>query len=107
MADYYKVSNTRNPHTDWTAGVVLERDKDGNVTKEVTFGVPTNELTGDDRKKLEGMGYTVESSSAKEADEVAQSGAPATVGTDVTGAAPVFGSSEAPDQSVARPDKSK
>ena len=99
MADYYKVSGTTNPHTDWTSGVVLERDDEtGEVTKEVRFGVPTNELNEGDRKKLSDLGYTVERSSAKEADEVAVTGPAATVGTDVTGAAPVFGESEAPDQ---------
>ena len=99
MADsYYKLVGTTNPHTDWTTEVVLERDEDGNVTKSIGGAMPST-LTAADRKKVEAMGYSLESVSKEEAEEVA---ATSGVGGDVTGSAPVFGTSEAPNQTAGR-----
>ena len=96
MADtYYKLVGTGNRHTDWTTGVVLERDDDGNVTKEVTAaGSP---LSAEDKEKVEALGFKLEKVSKAEAEEAQASG----VGSDVTGAAPVFGAEETPNQAPA------
>jgi YbbR domain-containing protein len=88
-SDYYKLAGTgSNRHTDWTAEVVLEVDKDGNPTKVARAGEPV-QLTVDDRSKLKELGFEVEQSSKSEADEVEAS----SVGSDVTGQSPVFGTS--------------
>src|SRR4051794_30849233 len=93
MADYYKLVSTTNPHTDWTTEIVLERDEEtGEPTKVVRAGVPT-QLSGADRKKVEELGYGLESASKEEAEQ-----AEAQAAGDVTGSAPVFGDSEAPNQ---------
>ncbi len=88
-SDYYKLAGTgSNRHTDWTAEVVLEVDKDGNPTKVARAGEPV-QLTADDRSKLKELGFEVEQSSKSEADEVEAS----VVGSDVTGQSPIFGTS--------------
>lgn len=97
-SDYYKLVSTTNRHTDWTTEVILEKDENGEPTKVARAGEPV-QLTADDRKKLEGLGYTVEQSSKSEADEVSEARSTG-VGGDVTGSAPVFGDSEAPNQAV-------
>jgi len=106
---YYKVTGG-NPHTNWTTEVVLERDEEtGEVTKSVEVGVPIK-LNAEDRKALEKLGFTVESSSAKEAEEVAESG-PAPEdrpGGDVAAEAPVFGSTAGePNQTTETPQESQ
>lgn len=99
MADtYYKLATTPNRHTDWTTNVILERDEDGNVTKEVGVNQPA-QLNETDRNKVEALGYTLERVSKQEAEE---SQAAQAAGTDVTGAAPVFGDAERPNQAPAR-----
>lgn len=86
MADYYKlVGSTSNRHTDWTSGIVLERDDDGNVTKSVSTTVPA-ELSAEDVKKVQALGYEVEKTTKKEAEEAQN----ITVGSDVAGSGPVF-----------------
>lgn len=94
MSDtYYKVTST-NPHTDWTAEVVLERDDEGNATKSVVLGVPS-QLNQDDRKALEALGYTVESSTKSEAEEIVGDSPQIAqqAGGDVAAAGPTFGTS--------------
>jgi hypothetical protein len=93
MSDYYKLVGHKNSTQSWSAGVVLERDGEGNVTKQILVGEPTSELTAEDRKKVEDLGFVLEKSSAKEAEELAAQ-APE-VGADVAGQGPVFGG-EAP-----------
>lgn len=88
MADYYKLASTTNPHTDWTTEVVLEVNDQGEPTKVVRAGEPV-QLSAEERKTLESLGYSLESSSKSEADEAEARTAQA--GSDVTGAAPVFG----------------
>jgi hypothetical protein len=93
---YVKLVGTENRHEDWTTEVVLERDNEGNVTKSIKAGVPV-EITAEERKKLEGLGLTLEDSSAQEAKEVAENTQVA--GSDVGGAAPSFGSTASQQQS--------
>jgi len=96
MADtYYKLVGTGNRHSDWTTGVVLERDDDGNVTKEVTTA--GNPLSAEDKEKVEAMGFKLEKVSKADAEEAQAAG----VGSDVAGAAPVFGAEETPNQAPA------
>lgn len=97
MADYYKLVSSTNPHTDWVTEIVLERDKEGNATKSVSAA--GGELSADDRKKVEDLGYTVEKVTKSEVQEAQAS----QVGSDVAGSGPIFGDSEAPDQSVGYP----
>lgn len=97
MADNYKLTGqTNNRHTNWTTEIVLERDDDGNVTKSIST-TRAAELTGEQKKKLEARGYKTEKVSKEEADRLRETAAAA---TDVTGTAPVFGDSEAPDQAA-------
>jgi len=98
---YYKLVGHRDSVTNWTTEVVLEVNDAGEQTKVVRVGEPVK-LTGDDKSKLEDLGFTVESSSASEAKEVASSRqAP---GGDVAGAAPVFGNATV-DQPKSTDDK--
>ena len=60
MSNYYKLAGSKNPTTDWTAEVILEKDDDGNVTKSVGANSPA-QLSQEDRDKLEALGYEVES----------------------------------------------
>lgn len=87
--DYYKLVGSTNP-ANWTTEVVLERNDQGEVTKAVRVGEP-QQLNQEDRDKLESLGFTVEKSSASEAKEVEES-AGQQPGSDIAGAAPVFGS---------------
>lgn len=98
---YVKLVGTKNPNVNWATSVVLERDDDGNVTKEVVSGVPIN-LESAEQSKVEAMGFVLESSSKDEAEKVQES-TPA-AGSDVSGAAPVFGSGA---ESRASDEKSK
>ena len=89
MADtYYKLVGHRDSVTNWTTEVVLEVNDAGEPTKVVRVGQP-EKLTAEDRQKLESLGFVVESSSAEEAEQAAQS--QQVPGSDVAGAAPVFG----------------
>lgn len=96
MADNYKLVGTVNPHTDWTSEIKLE---DG---KTISSEVPV-ELSSDQKEQVEKLGYKVErvnKSDAEEArDEAERSG-----GSDTSATAPVFGTSEAPDQAREVPD---
>lgn len=89
MPDFYRLV-TSDPN-DGTTGVVLEKDDDGQPTKVVSTGIPV-QLNAEDRKKVESLGYTLDSVSKEEAEEAAKRGA---VGGDVAGAAPVLGGSAA------------
>jgi hypothetical protein len=87
VGDFYKlVGSEKNPHTDWTAEVVLAKDDDGNVTKSISASVPV-ELSAADAKKVEALGFGVEKVSKEEADAAA--GNP--VGADAARSGPVFG----------------
>lgn len=97
MADYYKLVSTTNRHTDWTAEVVLEVDDTGEPTKVVSATRPA-QLSAENRKKVESLGYGLESVSKEEADEAERI---ALAGGDVVGGAPLFGGSEQPNQSGA------
>lgn len=99
---YVKLTGTANRHTDWTTEIVLERDEAGEVTKVVKAGVPVN-LTADEQKKLEGLGYTFDDSSAEEAKEYEEGQATVQVGADVAGSAPTF--APAQDQPAPTPSK--
>lgn len=98
MAEQYYKVEPENRHTDWTAGVVTEKDEAGNPTKVVPVGVPT-ELSAEDREAVEALGFTVNESSAEEAEE-AGGGAEGFWPTDTTNAAPVFGSSGVVNQNT-------
>lgn len=105
MADYYKLTSggERNRHTDWTSEIILERDDDGNPSKVISATRPA-QLTADDQKKVEDLGYKVSKVSKGEAEEILS--APQ-VGGDITGAAPVFGDSGEADQSADDADAKK
>ena len=90
MADtYYRLVGSDNP-TDGTTSVVLERDEDGNVTKEATAA--GSALSAEDKEKVESLGYTLEQVSKEDAEQAAASQA----GSDVAGAAPTFDEPKAP-----------
>ncbi len=95
MSNYYKLAGSKNPTTDWTAEVILEKDDDGNVTKSVGANKPA-QLSQEDRDKLEALGYEVESSSKQEADEAEQQAVVAS--SSQLGTAPLVG-----DQSQNQP----
>lgn len=97
MAENYKLVGTTNSHTDWTAEVVLEKDDNGKPTKVVSATVP-GELSAEDRKRVEDLGYSVEKVSKEEAEEARQD-----VGSDTAVSGPVFGDSERPNQAVSAP----
>ena len=97
MADYYKLVSTTNRHTDWTAEVVLEVDETtGEPTKVVRAGEPV-QLSAEDRKKVEALGYGLESASKDEVEQFEERAASGAAG-DVAGAAPIFGDSEQANQ---------
>lgn len=91
MSDYYKLVGHKNSDQNWTTEIILERNDDDEPTKVVRVGEPTNDLTADERKQIEDLGFVIEKSSANEAKEVAESGPDQQVGGDVVGQAPVFG----------------
>jgi len=95
---YVKLAGTVNRHTDWTTEIILEKDDDGNPTKVVRAGEPV-ELSKADQDRLEEMGYSFESSSKQEAEEVQQRQAQQLVGADVSQSGPLFGDAEASNQS--------
>ena len=95
MSDYYKLIGHQQSETNWTTEVVLEVDDDGNPTKVVSAGVP-DQLSAEDRGKLEELGFIVEKTTAAEAKEVAERGAQQP-GSDIAGAAPVLGAGTSDD----------
>jgi hypothetical protein len=96
VADNYVLTGSTNRHTDWTTGVVLERDEEtGEVTKEVS-AVQASELSADDVKRVEELGYSVEKVTKAEAEELAERAS--AVGGDTAGAAPLFGDKEVANQ---------
>jgi len=84
---WHKIVGHNDP-TDFTAGVVFERDSNGEPTKYANKGEPAD-LTADQVKYLETLGFKVESSSKAEADEFAQRGSLA--GDDIAGSGPILG----------------
>lgn len=98
MANYILVAPQSN--TNGTTEIILERDEDGNVTKKISTAISA-ELSDSDRKKIEDLGYKVEAASEKsEAPKVSQAD------SDVSGAAPVFGTQgDEPDQRVKQDNK--
>ena len=103
MADYYKLVGHRNSTTNWTTEVVLAKNDEGEPSKVVRVGEPTNDLTNDDREKLESLGFVVEKSSASEAKQVEAE--TSSVGADVAGSAPVM--SSAGEENVDQPPKGR
>lgn len=99
MADYYKLVGSQNPTTDWTTSVVLERDDEGNVTKEVGVDRPA-QLNKDDLDKLKSIGFEVTKSSKDEA-EAAEA---ASVSNDALASAPLIGSGANPGESSKKSD---
>lgn len=95
---YVKLVGTANRHTDWTTEIVLEKDDEGNPTKVVRAGEPVD-LSKADQEKIEDLGYSFESSSKSEAEEVRES-AVGPVGTDSSRFGPLLGDSEKPNQSA-------
>lgn len=85
----YKLSGSKNPDTDLTTGVVLERDDDGTVTKEVSASAPAD-LTKEQVGQVEALGLEVEEVSKTEADKLTQQAA-TTAATDTAGGAPSIG----------------
>lgn len=92
----YTLVGTKNPDTDWTTQVVLERDDDGNVTASVGVGQPA-ELTKEQVDQLEGQGLVLDQVSKTEADEMTARQSARAAG-DTAGAAPMFGESTDPNQ---------
>jgi hypothetical protein len=60
----YKFVGPRNPATDYTSAIILERDADGNVTKSVGTGESV-EMSAEMAKSLSDR-YIIESSSGSE-----------------------------------------
>ena len=96
---YVKMTGTTSPHTSGATEVILERDEEtGEPTKSVRVGEPVD-LSEEEQEKLEGMGFVFEESSEQEAQEYQeQQVAAPQVGSDIAGAAPSFGTEEAPNQ---------
>jgi hypothetical protein len=92
---YVVATGTSDPNNNWTTSVILERDDDGNVTKEVTVGVPVDLSKSEQDDLSEKFGLVFEDSSATEAKEAAAEAAanPPVVG----GVAPVFGNTNDDD----------
>lgn len=78
--NYYKAVGTTNPQTDWTAGVVLSLDDNGEPDLVVGVG-GVYQLTNDQKEEVEAHGLVLEKSSASEAEEFQKANA-------VSGAAP-------------------
>lgn len=97
MADYYKLSGSKNPTTDWTAEVILERNDEGEVSKVVGATRPA-QLNSGDLDKLKDRGYEVTKVSKDEAEEAVQQAA----APEALGAAPLIGSGTNPGES--KPD---
>jgi hypothetical protein len=72
--NYYKAVGTTNPQTDWTAGVVLSLDEDGNPDLVVGVG-GVYQLTAEQKSEVESYGLVLEKSSASEAEEFQQKNA--------------------------------
>ena len=48
MSDSYKATSSKNPDTNYTTEVILERDNSGNVTKSIRVGGEPVELSEDE-----------------------------------------------------------
>jgi hypothetical protein len=92
---YVKLVGTKNRHTDWTAEVVVEKDKNGKPSKVLKKDVPV-ELSADKQKELEAKGYVFEDSSKSEAEKVAEESVSVATDTQVSG--PLLGGSETDNQ---------
>ncbi len=91
-----------NRHTNQVAVIDIERDDDGNVTKQAVLGEAI-ELNDDEQKLLASKGYIFEKTTKKEQEERVESGSDVRsgfVGADVAGAAPVFGGGTDADQTT-------
>lgn len=71
-----------------TEGIVLEKDGQGNVTKEISATQAAN-LNKDELVLVRSLGVTVEKISASEA-EALKARVSVSVGSDTSGAAPTF-----------------
>lgn len=87
MAEYYKLSGSKNSTVDWTSEVILEKDDDGQVTKSVGVNRPA-QLNKDDLDTLKRLGYEYEKVSADEAKEAAEESA---TSPEALGTAPLIG----------------
>ena len=91
MSDYYKLTGTSNPLSDWTSEVVFERDSDGEPSKVISADQPST-LTKEEQTKLDNLGLTYEKVSKSEAEQLAEAAAQAEQrGADTAGAAPAVG----------------
>lgn len=72
-----------------TEGIVLKKDGDGNVTKEISTTKPSS-LTKDELATVRSLGVTVEEISSEQAAALEAQEASIVVGADTAGAAPVF-----------------
>lgn len=89
---YYKAVGTTNPQTDWTAGVVLSLDDNGDPDLVVGVG-GVYKLTAEQRTLVENEGLVLEKSSADEAKEFEEANAvsgpaPADTGAEVSTGVP-------------------
>lgn len=84
----YIVTGT-NHFSNGTEGIVLARDDDGNVTKEISTTKPSS-LTKDELATIGSLGVNVEPISKEQAAALEAQVNSVAVGADVAGAAPVF-----------------
>jgi hypothetical protein len=92
--NYYAVTGTRNPRTDWTSAVVLSVDENGQPDKVVGVGQPC-QLNAEDRKTVESLGLVLEQVTKEEAERMQLSAA---VANDSAAAGPLLG--DEPNQNV-------
>lgn len=95
MPDFYRLVSTTNPNTDWTNEIVLAVDEDGEPTKVVSTGIPV-QLNAEDRKKVEALGFALETTTKEEAEKAQASGG--AVAGDTAHSAPTLGGSQAANQ---------
>jgi hypothetical protein len=92
MPDFYRLVRSDDPN-DGTTAVVLTGD-DEQSTKVVSTRIPV-QLNAHDRKRVEALGYGVETVSKEDAEKAE---ADEVVGDDVAAAAPVLGTSTKDNQ---------
>ena len=98
----YEFTGVKNPHTDWTTEIVLEKNEDGSVSKSVTIGEAV-ELSQEKAEQLGRSGFVFTKTSKsevekKQAERENERGIGA-VASDTAGAAPIFGDeSDEPNQ---------
>lgn len=84
MPDFYRLVPS-DPNNGTTA-VVLETGDDGQPTKVVSTGIPV-QLNAEDRKRVEALGFELESVSKEDAEKATSARG---AGGDIAGAAPVL-----------------